>query len=193
MNNRTLSAFAFASVLALLSGPSHAVPVPLTFDFSFTGTVPPGNVPGLVTGEIDGLVDNTAHQSATAFIITTAPTGLKLTTPFTVLFRPGFETNLFDVSSGSITSSDVLVTFVTPLGPIGFMRLVKDSPFSSNVSQLSNNNCGPVCDITATANPPTFTQHQVPSPVTGAGLPGLILACGILLAFARRRRRQLVA
>ena len=38
----------------------------------------------------------------------------------------------------------------------------------------------------------SLTGESVPGPIAGAGLPGLILACGALLAFARRRRRQLV-
>jgi hypothetical protein len=35
-----------------------------------------------------------------------------------------------------------------------------------------------------------FSQVAVPGPVVGAGLPGLVMACGGLLGLARRRRRR---
>jgi hypothetical protein len=35
-----------------------------------------------------------------------------------------------------------------------------------------------------------ITMSAVPGPVVGAGLPGLLAACGALVGFARRRRKQ---
>jgi hypothetical protein len=37
---------------------------------------------------------------------------------------------------------------------------------------------------------PTETAGVVSSPIVGAGLPGLIIACGCLIALARRRRQR---
>jgi hypothetical protein len=39
----------------------------------------------------------------------------------------------------------------------------------------------------------SMTAAVVPSPIVGAGLPGLIVACGGLIALARRRRRRRLA
>jgi hypothetical protein len=49
-----------------------------------------------------------------------------------------------------------------------------------------------VCDtVTDSACANTFFTTPVPAPIVGAGLPGLVAACGGLIALARRRRRQL--
>jgi hypothetical protein len=44
---------------------------------------------------------------------------------------------------------------------------------------------------TETLGIPTEMAAGVPSPIVGAGLPGLVVACGCLIALARRRRQRL--
>jgi hypothetical protein len=85
----------------LLSSSANAA----TILFSFSNDPSWGNVSGTVTGEIDGLVDNST-SAATAVIIDSYPAGLVLsgtyTTPFDVLAWSGgtIGENSFTLSGG---------------------------------------------------------------------------------------------
>jgi hypothetical protein len=106
---------------------------------------------------------------------------------------------------GSVTCSDTLsITLTGRAADTGNMMALVDfrSGFPGNVTALPGGVVPP-----GTFVPPegeffafsqlgldvnVFSDVPVPGPIVGAGLPGLILGCGALLALARRRR-QLVA
>jgi hypothetical protein len=46
--------------------------------------------------------------------------------------------------------------------------------------------------VTFSAEGLTVTANSVAGPIVGAGLPGVIAACGALLILARRRRQLVV-
>jgi hypothetical protein len=68
-----------------------------------------------------------------------------------------------------------------------FFKNLTAGVLSMNYFQVSDDvNGGGLSSWTTYGNP-------VPGPIVGAGLPGLLAACGALFALARRRRQQRVA
>ena len=171
MKNMTLGAFAFASGLALASTPGHA----LSFDFSFSD---PRFKNGTVTGVIDGLQDN-ATGPATAVVVTSSDPlegFVPVTTPFSI--NVAFASNnSFTVTSGMIVDTNPAVPFFESEFGIGFSG---DFFVLHTISTLSE-------DFFQLTGPTTYSL--VPGPIAGAGLPGLVLACGGLLGWWRRRQK----
>ena len=96
------------------------------------------------------------------------------------------------ILSGVTTSSNASIQgrqfnpFV--IGPATFTLALSGVTAATTITQVTFSfGTGPDTFITA---PDTFIT--VPGPIVGAGLPGLVAACGGLLALARRRRKLAV-
>jgi hypothetical protein len=103
------------------------------------------------------------------------------------------ESTYADINNG-------IYTTVTPLAATGTVNGGPGTRFSGDfINPFTGDAQWSVTEVytISASGPGTFqgniTMSAVPGPVVGAGLPGLIAACGGLIALARRRRKIAVA
>lgn len=189
-------------VTQLASGPGTA-----SFNGAITGNFdsnnisgtgsPPLGAPALLGSNSFNLTSTTA---GTIFIWITE-SGITAPLTGTALFTSTLTSNTLTGAGTSLTlqtffdATDSVFTHVTSLGPAQVFTTGPQTAINqANIALISGNpySVTAVYGVTTTGNGSANATINVavPGPIVSAGLPGLLAACGGLIALARRRRRQ---
>jgi hypothetical protein len=197
--NAAISGFAppYATVFITTPGPNATT---ATVDFRATGFLP------YLIGD-GGSADLNVSTPYTLGLVSVANS------------TPGFTPSFKDNTPGNVDgfgnfnlSLNLNDGYGSSASDIFFTLIDTGTPWANAASVLTANNQGALaaahifvcaisqttgaCDPNGTAQATGFAANggavNVPAPIVGAGLPGLVMACAGLLALARRRR-QLVA
>jgi hypothetical protein len=157
-----------------------------TYTFNIDLTAASGLVLHQGQGANETIAFNLGGVLATGF---TGP----ITAPVANVHSDGFGDFLFGVNCSTTTASgnQCIPSGVSPLND--FIFTVQATPgLHLTQNALGNFLALDVCEGACSLGDTGFAASSVvPGPIVGAGLPGLVAACGGLIALARRRRRQM--